>query len=272
MRFYSINELMNANVYDSEALFFGKVCGLAVKNGRVTLKICVEIETDNVYPDYEKLANILGIKEKESEASLEELVALAREKGLDIPYRRAKQNISLLKSFIEPNEIKLISMSQTPSGKLVAIVLATPREARYKGRGRGSEPVLDPDMIMDKLVISLEKGILGYAKEIVVGPGEPGLRCESLERRGEIKWLAFLRRLKEKGYSKLYEALTEWRDPLINRKLPLALLDDVKRIIMKHKHGDALNILEEYIEESPLTFHDVPWSSVLKIGDIILTK
>ncbi len=272
MRFYSINELMNAGVYDSEALFFGKVCGLAVENGRVRLKICVEIETDNVYPDYEKLTRILGIKETEKEASLEELVALAREKGLNIPYRRAKKKISLLKSFIEPSEIKLISTSKTPTGKLVVIVLDTPREARYRGRGRGSEPVLDPGIIMDKLVISLEKGLLGYAKEIVIGPGEPGLRCESLERQGEIKWLAFLRRLKEKGYSKLYEALTEWRDPLINRRLPLALLGEVKRIITEHKCDDALNILEEYVEESPLTFHDVPWSSVLKIGDIILTK
>ncbi len=272
MRFYSINELMNAAVYDSEALFFGKVCGLTVRNGRVKLKICVEIETDNVYPDYEKLARMLGIRETENEASLEELVALAKEKGLDIPYRRAKQNISLLKSFIEPSEIRLISMAKTPSGNLIAIVLGTPREARYRGRGRGSETVLDPDMIRDKLVISLEKGILGYAKEIVVGPGEPGLRCESLERQGEIKWLAFLRRLKEKGYSKLYEALTEWRDPLINRRLPLTLLGEVKSIITEHKCGDALNILEEYVEESPLAFHDVPWSSVLKIGDIILTK
>ena len=270
MRFYGIDELMNAEVYDSEALFFGRVCGLTVKNGRVRLKICIMAETDTTYPDYEKLRKILGVNDEET--SLEELVALAKEKGLDIPYRRAKKEISLLKSFIEPGEIKLISTAKTGQTKRTVIILNTPREARYRGRSSEQEPVLDPDLIKNKLVVSLEKGILGRVKEIVVGPGEPGLRCESLEKQGEIKWLAFMRKLKEQGYKKLYEKLAEWRDPLLNRRLPLELLGEVKNIIAETKAGDVLRLLEDYVEESPLAHHDIPWSSVLKIGDIIIAK
>ena len=269
LRFYSIDELMNAEVYDSEALFFGRVCGLTVRNGKVRLKICITAETDTIYPDYEKLRKILGVKE---ETSLEELVALAREKGLDIPYCRAKKKISLLKSFIEPREIKLISTAKTGQTKRTVIILNTPREARYRGRSSEQEPVLDPDLIENKLVVSLEKGILGCVKEIVVGPGEPGLRCESLEKQGEIKWLAFMRKLKDQGYKKLYEKLAEWRDPLLNRRLPLTMLGEAKRIITESNAEEVLRLLDEYVEESPLAHHDIPWSSVLKIGDIVLAK
>jgi hypothetical protein len=283
-RFFGINELRDARVYDSEALFYGVLDGLVFREGTVFLKLAIEVKARQPVVDVERLRRRLvesGAK-LGGEEPVEYLVARAREEGLDIPYRVAEKPVRLTKALVPVKEVAIADSKKLWRGmesrEERVIVLRTPREARYRGREIRVEmpAVPEPSELRGKLVVSLSDGILGYAEEIVIGPGEPGIRVSHGQGvAGYINWIAFLNTLKKRGLIDLYEKLAEHYDPLASPRLDITMLPSIERLLKSlGAPSHAKQLLHEHVMSEPLrgSYTDIPWSNVLKIGDIVITK
>jgi hypothetical protein len=283
-RFYSIGEVRDARVYDSEGLFYGLLDGLVYREGTVFLRVAVEVRASQPVVDVERLRRLLegrGVRLTGGEP-LEYLVVRAREEGLDIPYRTAERTVRLVKALVPVGEVAVVDVRRLWRGfegrEERVVVLRTPREARYRGRRVREErpPVPEPDAIRGRLVVSLSEGIVGYAEEIVIGPGEPGLRVSHGRGvAGYINWIAFLNRLKKLGYTELYERLAEHYDPLASPRLDISQLPSLEKLLKKLEAPERVEqLLREHVVTEPLkgSYTDIPWSNILKVGDIIIAK
>jgi sporulation protein YlmC with PRC-barrel domain len=284
LNFYSLDELRDAEVYDSEGLFYGVLDGLVFRDETMFLRVALEFSSKQPIVDVERLTSMLrerGVQVSSGDP-LEYLVARAREEGVDIPYRTADKRVRLTKALVPIDEVAVVDVKKLQRGleeKTVKIVvLRTPREARYRGRAASHEKpgVPSPEDIRGKLVVSLSEGVLGYAEDIVIGPGTPGLRVSRGQGvMGYINWIAFLNALKRQGYIDVYEKLAEYRDPLTAPRLDISLLPSIERLLVEVKASKKIkSLLEEYIVRQPLreSFKDLAWGRVLKINDIILVK
>ena len=282
-KFFSAEELSGARIFDSEGLFYGLFDGCIVRSGVLFLRVVIEVGAHQPLVDVDKLVEVLrehGVVTKPGEP-LEVLVARARELGVDVPYRSAESRVRLLKALVPVSEVAVVDARKLVRGSEEVvekvIVLRTPREARYRGR----KPVLERpgvpglEEIQGRLVVSLSEGILGYVENLVIGPGEPGLRVSRGEGvLGYINWLGFLNSLKKRGFVRVYERLAEYRDPLVSPRLDLSLLPRVRELLKELGVDEAEDWLEEFVVREPLrgSFIDVPWSRVLKVADIVLVK
>lgn len=283
-RFFSAEELGGARVFDSEGLFYGLFDGYVVRGGVLFLRVVVEVSARQPVVDVDRLVEALrgrGVRVRPGEP-LEVLVARARELGVDVPYRSAESRVRLLKALVPVSEVAVVDSRRLVRGSEEVVervvVLRTPREARYRGR----KPVLERpgvpplEEVRGRLVVSLSEGILGYVEDLVIGPGEPGLRVSRSEGvSGYINWLGFLNSLKKRGLLRVYERLAEYRDPLVSPRLDLSLLPRVRELLEELGVVDKVSdLLEEFVVREPLrgSFVDVPWSRVLKVADIVLTK
>jgi hypothetical protein len=248
------------------------------------LRVALEFSSKQPIVDVERLTSMLrerGVQVSSGDP-LEYLVARAREEGIDIPYRTADKRVRLTKALVPIDEVAVVDVKKLQRGleeKLVKIVvLRTPREARYRGRS-----VVDrrpgiprPEDIRGKLVVSLSEGILGYAEDIVVGPGVPGLRVSKGQGvMGYINWIAFLNMLKRQGHIGIYERLAEYRDPLTTPRLDISLLPSIENLLAEIKAPKTVRqLLEENVVRQPLrgAFKDIPWDRILKINDILIVK
>lgn len=283
-RFFSAEELLGARVFDSEGLFYGLFDGFVVRDGVLFLRVVLEVGSRQPVVDVGRLVEVLrgrGVRVGGDEP-LEFLVARAREEGVEIPYRVAEARARLLKALVPVSEVAVVDSRRLYRGlrEVVerVVVLRVPREARYRGRKPVLERpgVLPLEELRDRLVVSLSDGVLGYVSDLVVGPGEPGIRVSRGEGvAGYINWLGFLNALKKQGLVGVYERLAEYRDPLVSPRLDLSLLPRVEELLEEvGAPSAARRVLEDYVVREPVrgSFIDVPWSRVLKVGDIVLTK
>ncbi|HDI74626.1 MAG TPA: hypothetical protein ENF55_01580 [Thermoprotei archaeon] len=282
-RFYSKDELKNALIVDSEGLIYGFLEDYFVEGGRVYIKAYVTVEAEELYVDYEKLFQAIrkrGVEVSEN-APLEILVSTARELGLDIPYRRASKRIRLVKGIFLVEEVKWISsatfVKETgEEEKKTVVLLKTPREAKYRGARKQKEPVLSEESIRGKLVVSLSKGVLGYAGELVVGFGRAGLRVyRKLGGRKYVNWLKFITELRRRRFVDLAEKLAEYADPYKESKLPLSKLSEVEEILRNEKVSEEVfQLLQSsvYSEAEEPVYRDVPLDSILKIREVIIVE
>lgn len=234
-RFFSAEELGGARVFDSEGLFYGLFDGYVVRGGVLFLRVVVEVSARQPVVDVDRLVEALrdrGVRVRPGEP-LEVLVARARELGVDVPYRSAESRVRLLKALVPVSEVAVVDSRRLVHGSEEVvekvIVLRTPREARYRGR----KPVLERpgvpplEEIRGRLVVSLSEGVLGYVEDLVIGPGEPGLRVSRSEGvSGYINWLGFLNSLKKRGFSRYMRGLLSIvthlsRPGLISRSCPV---------------------------------------------------
>ncbi len=276
VKFYSVEELRNAEIYDSLGLYYGNVCGVEYREDEPRIKACIIFKAEEAVPDTKRIRELLEAKGvKVGEESLEILVLLAREHGLDIPYRVVEKNVEMVKGFIKVAEIKLIDTYSELARKNTIILLNSPREARYRGRPLKQEkPAPKPEYIRGKTVVSLREGVLGKAVDIVIGPGQPGLRVKRFMGGGYIAWLKFLNDLKTIS-RKYYEILAVIRDPLIHRRISIEEYDTlVETMRSKGVPEEIIKRLDNYIEASAQQniYIDIPWSDVEVVNDIIVIK
>lgn len=282
MKFYVYDELLNAKIYDSEALHYGYVCGYEIRN-KPFLKACLFFNVGEYVPDVETLRMEIKSKgiEIPEDSSLEDLVAIARSEGIKVPYLVVKSRLEMVKGFIDLNDVAVMDVGYKPElgyeCRVAVVVLNKPREAKYRGL---DTPINNPTperllKIKGKLVVSLSKGILGFADEIVFTPGGYGIRIDSkLCRSGYINYGNIITVLESRG---LIEVVNSLKSRIVPRStVDLRFYGLIYDTLTRFNLGEEyLNLLienthfeEEYVDE----YIDIGWNNILKIGDIVLVK
>ncbi len=283
-KFFSIDELVDAIIVDSEGLIYGKVRDYYLEGGKLFLRAYIEVKAKEKVVHLDKIVSTLREKgiNIPADAPLELIVARAREEGLDIPYRVAKKTYRLLKGIFPVDEILWIDSivlegKEGREEKITVVLLKTPREAMYRGLPeQRNVPLVGEDYFRDKLVLSLGGGILGYASELVIGSGEVGLRVYKRRgTRGYINWLGFITWLRRKKKTGIAEKLSEFIDPYRNSRLELSKLEEIKALLNKvGATRDILKEVEKYItyERGTAIYTDIPWRSILKLRDAVIIE
>jgi len=109
-KFFSINELKNAVVVDSEGFIYGKVMEYYLTDGKLFLKAYIEIKAKEKIVNVDRIISELEEKGVNipSDAPLELIVTRAKEEGLDIYYKLAEKPYTLLKGLLPIDEIRWI--------------------------------------------------------------------------------------------------------------------------------------------------------------------
>ena len=281
-RFYSLEEIRGAMVVDSEALIYGYVKGLHIVDSDVKLSIYTAFKVNEVAVDIEKLLSLLSGRGLASgDEPLEALVSMARKEGLDIPYRVAERDVEWLKGFVSLDEIQLIDVKRVSVDEFDSLVkvilLSTPREASFRGLPvQYSTPTYRVEQVMDKLAVSISRGVLGICKEVVVGPKTAGFRVYRVRSsRRVVNWIAFTSHIKRLGYREVYERLVEFRDPYKFSRLDLSTAREVGDILKGFREWErVVGIMENFIEVEPtaIEYEDIAYSDILKVGDIVIAR
>jgi len=273
---YSESELLNASVYDLYGLYYGYVCGFNYTSDRVLVKICIKYGSKDTVPDTDVLKKRLLEKGFNVETdSLEYIVTYAREIGLNIPYKTVEREIVLVKSYIAPREILVIDKAYGAGFAGYIVLLKKPREAIYRGwRDEPRKPSPKPEYVSGKHVVSITRGYLGIAKEIVVAPSEHGLRIfRAGSGAGYVSWIRFLNDIKSRGFIEEYNVLSRYMDPLKHRRIELSQLNkvvnDLKNMGVRE---DLINMINQYIEEESGMYMDIGWSEIMYVNDIIVVR
>jgi|UniRef100_A0A7J2U4C5 sporulation protein YlmC with PRC-barrel domain len=281
-RFFSLDEIRDAMVIDSEGFIYGYVKDLQVLEEDVGLAVYISSRVNEPVVDVEKLQSILSSRASlRGDEPLELLVSLARRDGLDIPYKVAEKEVKWLKGFVPVSEIQLIDIKRTSvdniDSLIKVILLKTPREAIFRGLpARGSKPVYRVDQVLNKIIVSMSRGVLGIAKEVVVGAGEIGFRVYRVRSfKKVVNWIAFTAQVKRLGFKEAYERLVEFRDPYRFSKLDVSIAKDVEEVLKDLKEKDKVVVLlQEFVEVEPgaIEFEDISFSDVVKVGDVVISK
>ncbi|OYT40968.1 MAG: hypothetical protein B6U89_00615 [Desulfurococcales archaeon ex4484_58] len=282
MSYFSAKELINSDIYDSEGLYYGTLCGLEIGE-KPKLKACLIFDIGEYIPDVERLKEKLRERGLEipEDITLEELVVTARTENIDIPVVEVEKRIEFTKGFLSLDEIRLVDIVYKPgrgnNWRVGVIMLEKPREAVYRGLPTPtSTPYLELlDKVIDKLVVSLSDGIIGYVQDIVFAPKDVGIRVEAVNyRSGNILWNNYLALLEARGYKELVELLRGSIKPA--EKLDLNLYGYIHSLLYKYKAPiEAYELLNSNIEFEEMViekYRDISWKNVLKVGDIVIVK
>jgi len=162
---------------------------------------------------------------------------------------------------------EISAIAEGPEGPVV--LLSSSREASYRGLSPSEPTPADLERVPGRMVIAVDGRVLGRVEEVVIGPGEPGLRVRA-KGAGEIAWLKFIRDLKSRDRS-LASRLEARMDPYKNPRIPEERMEYLRGLLREEGAGeDVVELLNSYVEEKPGAVIDVPWSAVLKVGDVIL--
>jgi hypothetical protein len=281
-RFFSLDEIRDAMVIDSEGFIYGYVKDLQVLEEDVGLAVYISSRVNEPVVDVEKLQSILSSRASlRGDEPLELLVSLARRDGLDIPYKVAEKEVKWLKGFVPVSEIQLIDIKRTSvdniDSLIKVILLKTPREAIFRGLpARGPKPVYRVDQVLNKIIVSMSRGVLGIAKEVVIGAGEIGFRVYRVRSfKKVVNWIAFTAQVKRLGFKEAYERLVEFRDPYRFSKLDVSIAKDVEEVLKDLKEKDKVVVLlQEFVGVEPgaIEFEDISSSDVVKVGDVVISK
>jgi len=281
-RFFSLDEIRDAMVIDSEGFIYGYVKDLQVLEEDVGLAVYISSRVNEPVVDVEKLQSILSSRASlRGDEPLELLVSIARRDGLDIPYKVAEKEFVWLKGFVSVSEIQLIDVKRVSvddiDSIIKAVLLKTPREALFRGIPiQSAKPIYRVDQVLNKIVVSMSRGVLGIAKEVVVGAGEIGFRVYRVRSfKKVVNWIAFTAQVKKLGFKEAYERLVEFRDPYRFSKLDVSIAKDVEEVLKDLKEKDKVVVLlQEFVEVEPgaIEFEDISSSDVVKVGDVVISK
>jgi len=269
-RFYSEEEVRGALVYDCEGLLYGEVGGLALLDSGAFIDVYLRRRVGEPAVDVERLAGELGRRGLSVEGrGLAELVALARELGVEVPYRTLDRDLSFLKARVPVEEVLWVDCSRP---ELKVVLLATPREAEFRGwRPRPPPRIPRRGDVEGRPVLSLSGGVLGFAEGVVVGPGEVGVRVRRSAGGREVGWLAFISALRRNGKGKLAERLAGEIDPYANPRLTGEAAERAVRLVRELGSSEDVELLMKHVSE-PRDVVDVPWSSVVRLGDAVIVE
>jgi len=277
-RFYSMDELRDAMILDSEGLIYGYVEDLRIEDEKVSLAAYTVFRVNEPAIDVEKLRSQLAKRVSlKGNEPLEVLVSIARRENIDVPYKITEKEVRWIKGFVPLEEVRLIDAKRISvddmDTTLRVILLSKPREALFRGMPvQSSSPTYRIEQVLNKLVLSSLRGILGICKEIVVGPGELGFRVYRVKSmRKVVNWIAFTAHVKRLGLRDAYEKLVEFRDPYKYSKLDLSTAGEVEKILGDSKILDTMRSFIE-AEAAGTEFEDVPYSDILKVGEVVITK
>jgi len=267
--FYSQREIRGARIYDSEGLYYGDAGSLILREEGAYIEVFLTRSVGESVIDAEALYGELARRGlSTSGLTLEAAVEVARSEGIEIPRRRAEREVSLLKAYCPVSEIAWVDAS-IPEFRV--ILLRTPREASFRGQPPLEPPAFPrPGEVDGKPVLSVSNGFLGFASEIVVGPGELGVRVARGGGSVELKWMQFIHGLKRRGASREADVLAGEIDPYANPRLSGALVERAREAVARVLGPAGVRELESYLEVSRSEYVDVPWSSVRKLGDALV--
>lgn len=280
--YYSFKEAVNAYIYDSEALYYGNLCGFEI-SGKPFIKACIVFKIGEYIPDIDELRRRLRDKglEVPEDISLEELVITARSEGIDIPTKVVDRVVEMVKGYIGLEDVALIDIVYRKdlgrNWRIAVVVLNKPREAVYRGLPTPfNEPSYDLlNKVYRKLVVSYRDGVIGYVDDVVFSSHGVGLRVSCINyRSGSILWNNYLALLQTRGETSLANILRE--NIGSSERIDLGMYGYIYSLLEKHNAPDnayeMLNNSIEFEEEFVEKYRDVGWSDVLKIGDVILVK
>jgi len=281
-KFFGLDEIKDAMVVDSEGFIYGYVKDFQVVEDSVKLAVHISSKVNELIVDVEKLKSVLSTRASlRGDEPLELLVSIARRDGLDIPYKVAEKEFVWLKGFVSVSEIQLIDVKRVSVDDIDSIIkmvlLKTPREALFRGIPiQSAKPIYRVDQVLNKIVVSISRGVLGIAREVVVGAGEIGFRIYRVRSfKKVVNWISFIAQVKKLGFRDAYEKLVEFRDPYRFSKLDISVVKNVEEILKDLKEKDkVMAILQEFIEvESGATeFEDIPFNDIVKVGDIVISR
>ncbi|MEM2216913.1 MAG: hypothetical protein QW731_00865, partial [Thermofilaceae archaeon] len=87
----------------------------------------------------------------------------------------------------------------------------------------------------------------------------------------EVKWLAFVTTLRRKGQDRLADRLTGEIDPYSNPRLTGGEAEKAFKLVKELGAEEDVELLAKHTVESKDTI-DVPWSSVVRIGDAVVIE
>jgi hypothetical protein len=281
-KFFGLDEIRDAMVVDSEGFIYGYVKDFQVVEDDVKLVVYISSKVNELVVDVEKLKSMLSTRASlRGDEPLELLVSIARRDGLDIPYKVAEKEFVWLKGFVSVSEIQLIDVKRVSvddiDSIIKAVLLKTPREALFRGIPiQSAKPIYRVDQVLNKIVVSMSRGVLGIAKEVVVGAGEIGFRVYRVRSfKKVVNWIAFTAQVKKLGFKEAYERLVEFRDPYRFSKLDVSIAKDVEEVLKDLKEKDKVVVLlQEFVEVEPgaIEFEDISSSDVVKVGDVVISK
>ena len=280
-RFYSLRQLTGALIIDSEALVYGVLEGLRFQGGGAYLLAVVYVEPSRAYIDVEWVRRLLesrGVSAAGIE-DVETLVKMAREHGVEVRYREAKSRVRLVKGLVPVSEVRLVDVKRVyrpgrGDEEVKVVLLSSPREARYRGHAIRHKPSAPkPDEVEGRLVVSETRGIIGYVMDVVIGPGELGLRVSVGGGGEEVNWIAFMDELRRRGLRRVYERLASHWNPYSTRRVSKALVVELLKSLGDSESGEALRLVDKHVTGPPEgSYTDIPWSSVTKVGDVVLVR
>ena len=280
-RFFTPEELRGALVVDSEGFIYGLVEGVFFQHDYAALDIVIKTRMGETVVDEAELRAKLILKgyDVEDKETLEDLVALAKIAGIEVPRKVADKEIKLRKAVLPVSEIKWIDEKTINIGgeeeRLKVVLLKTPREASYRGIQPQPKPVSPvPDDVKGKLVLSNTRGIMGVALEVTIGFGVPGIRVYTRKvEEKEISWISFIANLRRMGLSELAEKMQEIADPYKTSRIPYSRMDEIKKRLKKlNAPSQAIELLESSVVEGEKTsiYTDISWTNVKRVSDVIL--
>ena len=279
-------EFPGAIVIDSEGYIFGKTRKPEIRPDRIVIEVYRERSVDEAYPDVPALKNILvGMIKKtfgkptiqdlyaqirketgKAQFSDEELVEIAKRKGISIPMIKGSKTLEEKKGAVESADIDAIG--KTDLG--VCILLKKPFEAAQRGL-RSSKPVpfrpfheLGPKMVIDS-----RARIIGHAADIFLNSvGEPQIK---LKKQGTVEQdVPDIQALESYLLSQ-----GEKRERLYK---VVASAYNLKQVTPDHlvswarQQGYQIPTKKAH-EKRELEFqYLLPWTTIRKIGDVVLLE
>lgn len=281
-KFYSIDELKNAMIIDSEGLLYGYVEDITIEESNAKLVAYTLFKINEPAINVEKLKSILSSRVSlEGNEPLETLVALARKENIEIPWQVTEKEVKWIKGYVPLSEVVLIDSKQLfiddTRTHIKIVLLSTPREAIFRGLPvNPKSQTYRPQHIIGKLVISASRGILGVAEEIVVSPGMLGFRVYRVRgRKKVVNWIAFTAHVKRMGLKEAYEKLVEFRDPYKYSKVDLSLTNEIEQLLEGTKEKEKiLGAMQNYIEteEAGTEYVDIPYSEIVRVGEFVISR
>ncbi len=278
-RYYPVKDLAGGHVYDLYGLYFGEICGYEYYMDRIRFRICISYSAKTTAPDIERLKEMIARRNVEvrGDEPLEYLIRIARELRVDIPYKTVDHMVRILKAYIDVDEIIQIDRYIYDGKPRIIVLLNKPREALFRGWSREVEPketYLSKEII-GKHVVSISNGYIGVVKDIVVGPGDMGVRVEYVKiSEIYIAWLRFLNDLRRRGDLKTYNLLASIRDPLKHRRISIEEYDKLVEELKRRGVGEnIIKQIKEYIEYSsmPGGATDISYRRIMYVNDIVVT-
>jgi len=281
-KFYSIDELKNATIIDSEGLLYGYVEDITIEESNAKLVAYTLFKINEPAINVEKLKSILSSRASlEGNEPLETLVALARKENIEIPWQVTEKEIKWIKGYVPLSEVVLIDSKQIfiddTRAHIKTVLLSTPREAIFRGLPvNPKSQTYSPQHVIGKLVISASRGILGIAKEIVVSPGMLGFRVYRVRSRKKVvNWIAFTAHVKRMGLKEAYEKLVDFRDPYKYSKVDLSLINEIEQLLEGTREKEKImEAMQNFIEteEAGTEYVDIPYSEIVRVGEFVITR